>query len=90
MDSKKFYSSKEWIDLRKKIMERFNYIDLYELNMTGKIIPAEIIHHIIPLEESKQHSLDINNLIPVSNANHNRIHKIYDKGPNEKKNYNLN
>lgn len=84
-DSKRFYNSKDWLLIRNIVMNKFNYIDLYELNTTGKIIKADIIHHIIPLEESKANALNINNLIPVSNSNHNRIHKIYDKGPKEKK-----
>ncbi|WP_156298999.1 endonuclease [Streptobacillus canis] len=84
-DAKEFYHSKEWIKVRKMVLERFNYLDVYELNTTGRIVPAEIVHHIVPLEESKKRSLDVDNLIPVSTANHNRIHRIYDKSGNDKK-----
>lgn len=80
----KFYQSKAWKLIRNKIMERFNYIDMYELKTSGKIIQAEIVHHIVPLEESSKLSLCDNNLIPLSTSNHNKIHKIYNKNINEK------
>lgn len=84
-EARSFYKSKEWLSIRKAVLERFNYIDMYELNTTGKIIPADVVHHIVPLEESAKKALDIKNLIPVSNSNHNRIHREYDKSIDSKK-----
>lgn len=41
------------------------------------------IHHIIERDENPDLFLDVDNLIPVSHASHEEIHKWYDGGKRE-------
>ena len=72
-----FYESQEWKDLRAIIIAKTNGIDLYDYYINNKITKATTVHHIIELREDYSKRLDIENLIPLSGANHSRIHKLY-------------
>ena len=80
-----FYHSKEWTDKRLYILNKYNYIDIYEYYTTGQIIQANLVHHIIPVEDNLEYILSDFNLFPVSSKNHNTIHNIYNKSEKDKK-----
>lgn len=75
--STEFYHSREWIQLRDLILNRFNYIDVYEYIVNKRIVRATTVHHIVPLKEEWSRRLDISNLIPVSESTHNKLHGMY-------------
>ena len=60
-------------------------IDIFEYYTTGKIIEAEQYHHIEEIVEAWHRRLDRDNVIGLSEANHRRIHKEYDRGYMAKK-----
>lgn len=67
-----FYRHDPWLTVRKRVLERDNYIDQYELVENNRIIPGNTVHHIIPLRERWDLRADIRNLEVISRANHNR------------------
>jgi 5-methylcytosine-specific restriction endonuclease McrA len=73
------YSSARWQSLRDTCIAR-DSICLWSYYKEKKIVPGRMVHHIIEVEESKNRSFDINNLIFVSDAAHREIHKLYNNG----------
>ena len=73
-----FYHSTEWQKMRQRVLNLYDGMDLYLYETTGEVVAAETVHHIEPLKENWDKRLDIMNLIPVSNASHNTIHKLYE------------
>ena len=75
--NQQFYRSKEWKDIRDKVIIRDNACDL---GMPGHEIRGRIyIHHLNPLtpkdiEQSTDLLFDLDNLICVSQETHNAIH----------------
>lgn len=68
-----FYDSKKWKDKKNKIMRR----DGYQCQVSkryGRMVPAELVHHIFPLDEFPEYALSDWNLIAVSLKVHNRLH----------------
>lgn len=78
-DKKKaaFYVSAAWRKVRAVALQRFDRLDIYAYYMQDKIVIADMVHHIIPIEEDWERRLDIDNLIPLSNSNHNIIEALY-------------
>ncbi len=72
-----FYHSKEWQAMQAFIMAKYNGIDIYSYYTKQEIVPAGIVHHIIPLRDDWDLRLTENNLIPVSARNHNEIEALY-------------
>ena len=56
-----------------------------EYYTTGIVITAEQYHHIEEVTEAWHRRLDRDNVIGLSEANHRRIHKEYDRGYMAKK-----
>lgn len=79
-----FYKSRAWVKMAIMIKERDHGLDQYELAANKKIIKGEMVHHIIPLEDSPDRRLDPGNLIYVSRKSHRLIHDTYAKGEKEK------
>ena len=68
-----FYETKKWISLRESIFRRDKYICQLSKRY-GKLLQAEIVHHIFPREEYPQYALCNWNLISLSRASHNVMH----------------
>lgn len=79
-----FYKSKAWVRMVSMIKERDHGLDQFELVINKKIVKGELVHHIVPLEDSPDRRLDPGNLIYVSRKSHRRIHDTYQKGEKEK------
>lgn len=80
-----FYNSKAWDGFRQAQAAGQLYIDIYEYYTTGQIIEAENYHHIREITEAWGRRLDALNVIGLTEANHRRIHKEYDRGYKAKK-----
>ena len=75
--SKDFYNSSSWDKTRVFVLNKYNGLDLYEYYVNHCIVYAQTVHHIIELRENWSRRHDIENLIPLTNSNHKRIHLMY-------------
>ena len=70
-----FYSSKDWREKRKEILERDNHAcvicsELYRITM------AQDVHHILNLRENYDLRLDNDNLISLCSDHHKMVHSF--------------
>lgn len=82
---KEFYHSNEWTKTSKMIRDKYMNIDIYYLYKYGRIIPSDMVHHIVPLKEDWSKRLDVDNLIALSQASHNEIEAMYRKSSSHKR-----
>lgn len=75
----KFYHSTEWLKVREVIFNRYKGIDMYLYLTEGIIAISTTVHHIEELKDNWNRRLDLDNLIPVSEATHKKIHAMYSK-----------
>jgi 5-methylcytosine-specific restriction enzyme A len=71
-NSKKFYYSKEWRNLREYKL----FLDPFceECIKDNKhLVPAEDVHHIIEVKDDHKKALDIDNLISLCHSCHSKI-----------------
>ena len=67
------------MDTNKKIyIRKYKGLDLYAFFIEKKIVYADTVYHIVELREDGDRGLDITNLFPLSNSNHNVIYAMYD------------
>lgn len=77
-----FYDSKKWIEKKSRILRRDGYMCQVSKRY-GKMIPAELVHHIFPLDEFPEYALCDWNLISVSWKVHNALHDRQTNGLSE-------
>ena len=77
-----FYDSKKWIEKKRRILRRDGYMCQVSKRY-GKMIPAELVHHIFPLDEFPEYALCDWNLISVSWKVHNALHDRQTNGLSE-------
>lgn len=71
---KKFdYFDKKWKHLAAKAMRRDGYTCQISKRY-GKFVPAEVVHHIYPVDEYPEYAYCLWNLISLSRAAHNKLH----------------
>jgi hypothetical protein len=75
--SKEFYHSSEWIIIRPVVISNYKGLDLYAYYIQKEIRLAEMVHHIVEIEEDWNKRLDIANLFPLTNSNHGLISAMY-------------
>lgn len=73
MKDDRFLWSKQWQIKRLNILRRDEYTDQYLLKTSGRMVNADVVHHILPKEEFPQYALCDWNLISLSANTHNRI-----------------
>jgi len=61
------------------IINKYKGVDIYAYYSTGKTLIATMVHHIEPIKEAWTKRLDPLNLIPMTAANHNEVHRLYDR-----------
>nr|DAT53089.1 MAG TPA: HNH endonuclease bacteriophage, HNH Endonuclease, DNA.52A [Caudoviricetes sp.] len=67
------YKARRWERLRAQVMRR----DGYRCQLSkrfGKAVPADLVHHIYPVDEFPEYAFEPWNLISVSRAAHNKLH----------------
>lgn len=72
-----FYNSVGWRRVRDYVIAKYKGLDLFAFFILKEIVYADAVHHIEELKENWDRRLDINNLIPLSNSNHNVIDGLY-------------
>lgn len=78
-----FYNSKAWRKMRNHILIVYKYVDIYEYYKNNNIIPATMVHHIVPIKSNYNLRLEELNLIPLSEGTHKYIHEQIDAGHEE-------
>lgn len=71
--SKAFYNSNEWKAARVRALARDTGIDIYLYIIEGKIVHANMVHHIIELTEDYSKRCKLDNLISVSDRTHKTV-----------------
>lgn len=71
--SKQFYHSKDWKKAREQALVRDNYLCQHCLKKK-RFTRATIVHHIVEVKEDWGKRFDIDNLISLCAACHNRVH----------------
>lgn len=74
-----FYVSKQWQQMRGRVLATYDFIDLYAYAVLHEIRRADTVHHIVELTEDWERRLDPLNLIPLASSTHNTIHTLYDR-----------
>lgn len=82
-DSKRFYNSGDWLRARACALELDDGWDVYAYMTSGMLIPADTVHHIIPLKEDRRKALDPSNLMSVSASSHAAVESLYSINPRE-------
>lgn len=80
-DSKEwsFYKTKKWEKLREDFLNQYFYIDVYIYYTEKRIVKANTVHHIVEVREDWDRRLDIDNLFPLSDGTHTKVHKMYER-----------
>ena len=68
------YESARWKHLRAKALRRDGYLCQRAVRY-GKRVPAEVVHHIYPVEEYPEYACCLWNLVSLSRAAHNALHQ---------------
>lgn len=79
-----FYNSKRWQHLRMSIMRRDEFM-CQDAKRYGRMIPAEVVHHIFPRDIFPEYQWEPWNLIALSYKAHEDMHfrttrELTDKG----------
>lgn len=80
-----FYISGEWRSLRAYALALYDGLDLYAYYVQKKIMTADMVHHIVEIEDDWSQRLKVSNLFPLSNQNHGIISALYKKDEATKK-----
>ena len=75
-----FYLSAGWGKARAAAIARCQGIDWLEYLQTGRLVPGDTVHHIIPLKEDWSLRLSADNLIYLTSSNHQLVHKELSAG----------
>lgn len=70
----KFYKTRAWLNTRKNILMRDDYICL-TCERNGFIKPAQLVHHIKEVKTDWDKRLDLENLESICESCHQKIHK---------------
>lgn len=67
------YNSQRWKRLSRAVMRRDSYMCQLSKRY-GKRVPAEVVHHIYPVDEFPEYAYEPWNLISLSRKAHNTLH----------------
>lgn len=80
-----FYVCNEWRKTRAYALSLYDGLDMYAFYAQHRIETADMVHHIVEIEEDWTKRLDIGNLFPLSNKNHGIISALYKRDEMTKK-----
>lgn len=75
-DNSDFYNTAGWERKREVILKRDDY-KCRECGRYGKVIDANTVHHIIPLQERPDLKLNNNNLVSLCEEHHEKMHNKF-------------
>lgn len=79
-----FYKSKEWLVTKSVVTSNLKGLDIYSYYILGVKEYGEKVHHIEPIKENWNRRLDIDNLIYLTEQNHQKIHALMRKSEKDK------
>lgn len=79
-DTTLLYHTNVWLSLRDKAIDRYNGLDIYSYYINKTIEQGHTVHHIVPVKDDWSKRLDIDNLIYLTESNHQEIHKRMRQG----------
>lgn len=71
--ARRFYKSRAWQAARQRALVRDKHLCQHCLQ-DKRITPASTVHHVIPLLTNWRKRLDMDNLVSLCSACHNRVH----------------
>lgn len=74
-----FYICSDWRRTRAAVIQLYDGLDIYAYYVQNRIMTADMVHHITPLEDDWNRRLDMTNLLPLNNTNHGIIEALYNK-----------
>ncbi len=74
--AKDFYNSKEWREIRDKVL-LMDGCDVFLFATKGLMVPADTVHHIVPVMDDWSQRLRVDNLISLSHGTHSMIEREY-------------
>lgn len=83
--AKAFYNSAEWQMARAAALARDTGIDVYIYLTEHRIVPANMVHHIVELREDYSRRSELSNLISVSRETHEGVIREAYKKPGTKR-----
>ena len=84
-ETEKEYGTTPWKVKRDAVKQSCGNMDALLFFRSGQVVPADMVHHIIPLKERRDLWLDDNNLIPLSDATHAEVERVYESGEESKR-----
>ena len=78
-----FYNSAEWKKTKQKVFDIDEGIDIYVYMTEGKVLIADVVHHIEPLADNWNRRLDMDNLMSLNHSTHGMIERKYKKNKHE-------
>lgn len=78
------YHTGRWAKLRAAVIAKAGNKDLLAWHQ-GRLVPADIVHHIVPADEEPEKFYDPANLIPLSRVSHDAVHEAYREGEESKR-----
>ena len=73
-DLSPFYNDRYWRNLTMEIIKN-NHNECTLCKQRGKYTQAQMVHHIEPLKQSPELAYNRDNLMPLCNDCHDRVHK---------------
>lgn len=81
----RFYTNeKEWIPFKIKMVDHYKGFDIYEYYVNHKIVYGYTLHHVDELKDNWSRRVDPFNVIYLTESNHQKIHKVYREGKEQK------
>lgn len=80
-EAKAFYDSADWRKVKELRLNQDKHL-CYRCYMGKRIKPADVVHHVVPLEVDWNRRLDLKNLRSLCHYCHNYIHNTFDLFPN--------
>lgn len=76
----KYYVGKGYKKARRTVLSDCDEWCLWTFYVEGRLVKAEETHHIIEILEDESKAADPNNLIPLTELNHELVHQYYKRG----------
>ncbi len=76
-DSKRFYDSARWKKAKTMKLNRNPCCE--SCQQEGRVTPADVVHHLLPVNKSSGRNLDLNYLVSLCHACHNQVESEMDK-----------
>lgn len=78
-EDKKIYKDKRYRKVRGEVLKNHKYKCLWSLYIGSKVKAANDTHHIEEVLDHEELAFEYDNLIPLTQSNHEIVHELYKK-----------